>query len=244
MTELSAAVTDYWDAAAPGFDERPDHGLSAREARAAWAVLVRRLLAARPEGDGDGGPPPADMPHRAPEMPGTLEVLDAGCGTGTMSLLLAEAGHRVTGVDISPRMVELARAKLAAAGLPARFLVGDAAAPPTGERRFDVLLCRHVLWTLPDPAAALREWAARLRPGGRMLFFEGRRWYSGRERPPAPYVTGAERLPWPGGIGPEELAGLVRPFARPLRAEPLTDPSLWGGAAPGERHALVAVVPG
>nr|WP_237291328.1 class I SAM-dependent methyltransferase [Streptomyces sp. Sge12] len=51
-------------------------------------------------------------------------LLDVGGGTG--------AGHRVTGVDLAPRMVERARAKLAAAGLEGRFLVGDAAAPPTG----------------------------------------------------------------------------------------------------------------
>jgi ubiquinone/menaquinone biosynthesis C-methylase UbiE len=54
-------------------------------------------------------------------------------------------------------MVEQARAKLAARGLAGRFLVGDASAPPTGDERFDVLLTRHLLWTLPDPRAALQE---------------------------------------------------------------------------------------
>jgi ubiquinone/menaquinone biosynthesis C-methylase UbiE len=88
-------------------------------------------------------------------------VLDVGCGTGSLSHLIAEAGHRVTGVDLSPRMVEQARTKLAAADLEGRFLVGDAALPPTGEERFDVLLSRHLVWTLPDPKAALNEWASR-----------------------------------------------------------------------------------
>ncbi|WP_165985476.1 class I SAM-dependent methyltransferase [Streptomyces sp. YIM 98790] len=241
MTGLTTAITDFWDAAAPRYDERPDHGLSVPGTGPAWAALVRRLLSARPAPEAPEAPDAPDAPD-VQQSPQVLEVLDAGCGTGTMSLLLAQAGHRVTGVDISPRMIEQARAKLAASGLAADFLVGDASAPPVGGRRFDVLLCRHLLWTLPDPAAALREWAARLRPGGRMLFFEGRRW-SGEERPPGPYVAGAERLPWPGGIGPEELAGLVRPFATLLHAEPLTDEALWGGPVPGERHALVAAVP-
>ena len=67
-------------------------------------------------------------------------VLDVGCGTGSLSLLLAETGHRVTGVDLAPAMVERARDKLTAAGLPGTFLVGDAAAPPTGDETYDLVL--------------------------------------------------------------------------------------------------------
>lgn len=71
-------------------------------------------------------------------MPADLvDVLDTGCGTGLVSLLLAEAGHRVTGVDLAPRM--------------------------------GVVLSRHLVWTLPDLEAALCEWVARLRPGGRLV---------------------------------------------------------------------------
>ncbi|WP_344939030.1 class I SAM-dependent methyltransferase [Sphaerisporangium flaviroseum] len=55
-----------------------------------------------------------------------------GCGA---------AGHRVTGVDLAPRMIEQAQAKLADAGLAGLFLVGDAADPPTGGEQFDMLLC-------------------------------------------------------------------------------------------------------
>ncbi|MCX4782540.1 class I SAM-dependent methyltransferase [Streptomyces sp. NBC_01264] len=133
----TAAITAYWDTAAPRFDEDPDHGLRAPETRAAWADLLGSWLPAGP-----------------------LDVLDVGCGTGSLSLLAAEAGHRVTGVDLSPRMAGHARAKLAAAGLPGRFLVGDAAAPPTGDQRFDVLLSRHLVWTLP---AAVRPLVTDLR---------------------------------------------------------------------------------
>lgn len=151
MTDPAASITDYWDAAASAFDDEPDHGLRAGPTRAAWARLLGSWLPSHP-----------------------VDVLDAGCGTGSLSLLLAEAGHRVTGVDLAPRMVEQARTKLAAAGHAARFLVGDAAIPPTGDRRFDVLLSRHLVWTLPDPEAALREWVTRLRPGGRLVLVEGR----------------------------------------------------------------------
>ncbi|BFO20224.1 hypothetical protein SHKM778_66120 [Streptomyces sp. KM77-8] len=77
----------------------------------------------------------------------------------------------MTGVDRSPAMLALAREKLA--GHDAVFLVGDATAPPVGERRYDAVLVRHVLWTLPEPDRALRHWRELLRPGGRLVLVEG-----------------------------------------------------------------------
>ncbi|MEV6983551.1 class I SAM-dependent methyltransferase [Sphaerisporangium sp. NPDC051017] len=213
MADLTSAITDYWDAAAAAFDEEPDHGLRAERTRAAWD---RRLRAWAP-------PAPAD-------------VLDVGCGTGSLSVLLAAARHRVTGVDLAPRMIEHARAKLAVAGLSGRFLVGDAADPPTGGERFDLLLCRHVVWTLPDPQAALRAWVARLRPAGRLVLVEGRWGEAGR-----PYVSGAGSLRWSGGVGADELAFAVGPLVAGLRVEPLGDDAdLWGGPVDDERYALIA----
>ncbi|MCX4807407.1 class I SAM-dependent methyltransferase [Streptomyces sp. NPDC058682] len=216
MYEPTPAITAYWDAAAAAFDDEPDHGLRQEHTRAAWARLLGSWL---PTG-------PAD-------------VLDVGCGTGSLSLLLAAAGHRVTGVDLAPRMVERAEAKLAAAGLEGRFLVGDAADPPTGQERYDVLLCRHLLWTLPDPGAALRAWVARLGPGGRLVLVEGR-WREAGESG-APYVAGAESLPWYGGITAAELTAAVRPLVSDLRIEPLGgNTELWGGPVTDERYALIA----
>lgn len=98
-------------------------------------------------------------------------MLDLGCGTGSLALLATEQGHRVTAVDLSPRMVGLARAKLS--GTDTEVLVGDAARPPVGERTFDVIMARHVLWLLPDPDRALTYWLSLLRPGGRLLLIEG-----------------------------------------------------------------------
>lgn len=212
------AIAAYWDAAAPSFDDEPDHGLRAAPTRLAWTRLLDSWL------------PPAPV-----------DVLDVGCGTGTLSLLLAGRGHRVTGVDLAPAMVRTARRKLSDAGLPARFLVGDAAAPPTGEERFDVVLSRHLLWTLPDPGAALREWIGRLRPGGLLVLVEGRWRESGQSG--ARYPAGAEHLPWIGGIGADALSALLRPLVADLRTEPLAhDPALWGRRVQDERYALVAKV--
>ena len=218
MSDQSAAIADYWDAAAASFDDEPDHGLRVEHTRAAWARLMESWVPSAP-----------------------VDVLDVGCGTGSLSLLLATAGHRVTGVDLAPRMVEQARQKLAGAGLPGRFLVGDAVVPPIGDEAFDVVLSRHLVWTLPDPEAALREWTTRLRPGGRLVLVEGRWRESGQSG--VPYVAGAERLPWSGGVRADELAAVVRPLVADLRVEPLSeDADLWGGPVNDERYALIAQV--
>ncbi|QFQ96227.1 methyltransferase domain-containing protein [Streptomyces phaeolivaceus] len=188
-----------WDAEAPSFDEEPDHGLREPAVRAAWAARLRDWLPRRPS-----------------------DVLDLGCGTGSLSLLATEQGHRVTGIDTSTAMVALARAKLA--GRPAVFLVGDAAAPPVGEERFDVILVRHVLWTLPDPGRALRHWCGLLRPGGRLVLVEG--------------VWGTVG---PVGIPAERLYGLLAPLVSEAEVVPLADdPALWGRQVEDERYAVVA----
>lgn len=188
-----------WDVESVTFDEEPDHGLRDPVVREAWAARLSTWL-----------------PERA------SDVLDLGCGTGSLSLLASGWGHHVTGVDLSPGMVDLARAKLA--GRDAVFLVGDAAAPPVGEQLFDVLLCRHVLWTLPDPGRVLRHWCGLLRPGGRLVLVEG--------------VWGTVS---PVGISADRLTALLEPLAADVRVERLSDDSrLWGREVEDERYAVVA----
>jgi hypothetical protein len=100
-------------------------------------------------------------------------------------------------------------------------------------------LCRYLVWTLPDPHAALREWVARLRPRGRLVMIEGRWGENGR-----PYAAGAGTPPWSGGVRAADLVSAVRPLATDLRVEPLSgDPDLWGGPVSDERYALVASAP-
>ncbi|MER6298768.1 class I SAM-dependent methyltransferase [Kitasatospora sp. NPDC001539] len=218
MGDSSRAIAAYWDAAASAFDDEPDHGLREGVTREAWARRLRGWL---------------------PSAPG--DVLDVGCGTGSLAVLAAAEGHRVTGVDLSPRMVARAREKAAAAGVAARFLVGDAGAPPLRAAGFDALLCRHLIWTLPEPRRALRAWVELLRPGGRLVLVEGRWREAGQAV--TPYVAGAGPLPWDGGVGAERLSAAVRPWAAELRVEPLSgDADLWGGPVDDERYALIARV--
>ena len=101
-----------------------------------------------------------------------LDILDAGTGTGYFAVLLAREGHCLTGIDITPSMLEDARATAAQFGVEASFCQMDVQATAFPEGSFDAVVCRNLVWTLPDPAAAYREWQRLLRPGGVLLVFD------------------------------------------------------------------------
>jgi SAM-dependent methyltransferase len=200
MSARDGAV-DLWDREAETFDEAADHGLRDPAVRAAWRDLLGGVL------------PPA--PAR---------VADLGCGTATLGVLLGEGGYAVDGVDFSPAMVARARAKVEAAGLSGLTIAqGDAADPPLPDASYDVVLCRHVLWALPDQPAALRRWRRMLRPGGRLVLVEGH------------WGTGA-------GLTGEQVLEQLR--AQGIRAElhPLPDAAYWGREIDDERYLVTASV--
>ncbi|MGO9082655.1 MAG: class I SAM-dependent methyltransferase [Streptosporangiaceae bacterium] len=147
IAEISAEMSRYWDEDAATYDDSPSHAPRRPHERAAWAGALRRLLPA----------PPA-------------RVLDAGAGTGFLSLLLAAQGYQVTAVDLSAGMLAVLRRKAGRLGLDVRIVHGDAADPPRED--FDAVTERHLLWTLPDLPAALAAWRAAA-PAGRLVLLEG-----------------------------------------------------------------------
>lgn len=203
---MTDATREYWDAQAKDFDREADHGLRDPAVRRAWADLILPLI-----------PGPCS------------DVADLGCGTGSLSLLMAEAGHRVRGLDLSARMVEAARAKAAraaaAGGFPPQaaveFLQGDASEPLYPAAGCDVVLARHVVWALPDPDAALGRWTRLLRGTGTMILVEGL------------WGTGA-------GIPAQECRDLVLRHRRHTDVVPLTDPALWGKEVSDERYLILS----
>lgn len=146
---------ETWDAFAASFDDEPDHGLRDPIVNDAWTALLRDHLPS----------PPA-------------RILDVGCGTGSLTLAMSELGHRVVGIDVSPRMLARAEEKLAAAGFSARFRLMDADDPHLDEGPFDVVLARHVLWLFPEPRGVVERWLGLVRPGGRLVLIEGY-WHTG-----------------------------------------------------------------
>jgi ubiquinone/menaquinone biosynthesis C-methylase UbiE len=144
-------IRDYWDDQAASFDDQFLHSIATEDERRAWARILDLLA------------PPGH----------TLDVLDVGCGTGFLALLFAERGHRVTGIDVAPQMIERARAKATAQGLAVTFRIDDAEALQDPDASYDLVVCRHLLWTLPHPQQALAEWVRVTRPGGRVAVIDG-----------------------------------------------------------------------
>jgi len=195
---MRSHAAEIWDEEAASFDDEADHGLRDPGVSDAWAALLAASLPL----------PPAS-------------VVDLGCGTGSLSVLLARAGHRVQGLDVSARMLDAARRKAAEQGVDAAFVRGDASRPPFRAASFDVVLARHVLWALPDPGDALAQWLALLRPSGRLVLVEGS------------WATGA-------GLSARECLALVRRHRREATVEMLDDPALWGRTITDERYLLLS----
>jgi ubiquinone/menaquinone biosynthesis C-methylase UbiE len=96
-------------------------------------------------------------------------TLDVGCGQGIDVARYAEAGALATGVDLTPRHLELAGMYLEARGLQATLVRGDAERLPFDDGEFDRVSSNGVLHHTPDMPAALREIRRVLRPGGEAL---------------------------------------------------------------------------
>jgi SAM-dependent methyltransferase len=212
------AVRRHWAMRAATFDEAPNHGLHTPAQADAWQAHLRRWA----------GPDPVD-------------ALDIGCGTGFLALQLASLGHRVRGVDAAPEMLARARAKATRAGLDrARFDEADAEHLPYEVGRFDLVVERHVLWTLTEPAAALTEWRRVMRAGGRVVLIEGD-WHGPGH---ADYEPLRPHLPLFGGRPASELADLLTGAGfLEVKSQPLMDAVLWGAAPDRERYALLGRAP-
>ena len=109
-----------------------------------------------------------------PDLRGA-RVLDLACGQGLAARALARGGAAsVTGVDLAPEMIELARGHEAAEPLGIGYQVADAQAlPGLADRSFDLVNCQLALMDIPDLRATVSAVARVLRPGGRFVFVIG-----------------------------------------------------------------------
>ena len=98
-------------------------------------------------------------------------VLEVGVGTG-LNLPLYPEGVRLTGIDISPAMLERARRRAAGLGREVRLVEGDAQALPFPDASFDTVVCTLSLCSIPDDRRAVAEMKRVLRPGGRLLLLD------------------------------------------------------------------------
>ncbi len=148
-------------------------------------------------------------------------ILDVGTGTGFLASLLAELGHEVVGLDISKGMLNVARRKT-----KVDFILGDAESLPFKDESFDAVICRHLLWTLPNPGRAISEW---VRVAREMVVIIDGKWMTNnfrsklrrflgrllvgiyeRRNPFEPIHYGRYLLPFYGGISADIVIEMLR----------------------------------
>ncbi|EPX82129.1 class I SAM-dependent methyltransferase [Salipiger mucosus] len=166
--DLRDEIRDYWSDRAATFDDDPGHKIGEGAEMRAWRALFLRHLG-RAQG---------------------RRLLDLASGTGEIARLCRDMGFAVTGLDWAEPMLERARAKLPGV----TFLQADAERTMLRPDSVDVIVTRHLVWTLVDPEAAFAEWRRILAPGGRLLLVDGdfvsRGWLAralGRLGRPAPH---------------------------------------------------------
>lgn len=194
-TELvKQQVAAHWERRAPHFDDDFGHSIRTPAERAAWDRILDLVLAGRV----------------------ALDALDAGCGTGFLTFELAARGHHVTGIDFAPAMLAEARRKAAGRGVSVSFEQADAEQLSFASASFDLVMSRHLLWTLPHPEAAIDEWIRVLRPGGRLVVADSQ-FDPGALAPPpgsarasAEYAAIGDHLPFLGGRPQAEIEALLR----------------------------------
>lgn len=196
-TDLSRAVSNYWNTRAEGYSRRTMDELDGSQ-HGEWAGKLASLL---------------DLPEGA-------RVADVGCGPGLFALLAARMGCRATGCDASPEMLAQARENARRAGLDVDFVLTDAARLPFEDGSLSAVLSRYVLWNLPDPRAALREWVRVLQPGGLIVYADGNHY---RYLNDPDYARAYDMEPVPYGHEDQYVLGVdTSPMERIARTLPLT----------------------
>ncbi len=148
---LRDEIREYWSQRAEGFDIQPGHGISDGAEKQAWLRMLQNQL-----GAANG-----------------RNTLDLACGTGEISHLLHDFGLNVTGLDWSDAMLDIARNKAGHRKSGIRFLTGDAENTHEPAASYDIIVTRHLVWTLVDPSAAFSHWYSLLKENGTLLIVDG-----------------------------------------------------------------------
>lgn len=101
-----------------------------------------------------------------------LKILDVGCGSGFFTILMAQQGHEVIGVDLTADMITRAKELAAEEKADCTFQVMDAENLEFADEAFDMVISRNLTWTLPDAERAYSEWLRVLKKGGCLLNFD------------------------------------------------------------------------
>jgi SAM-dependent methyltransferase len=133
-----------------------------------------------------------------------MRVLDVGCGTGVVAITAARRGARVTGLDLTPELLERARESAKIAGLEIEWHQGDAEQLPFEDRAFDAVLSQFGHMFAPRPEVAVAEMLRVLKPGGTLAFST-----------------------WPPELGMGRMFAMIGRYVPPPPIE-MPPPPLWG----------------
>jgi ArsR family transcriptional regulator len=214
--DRAAAAARYFEARARDWDQIRSLHIAESEVEAA----IGRALGAK-----EGGRPIG-------------RLVDIGTGTGRMLELFAPAAEHALGVDRSPEMLRLARAKLGQAGLPtAELRQGDMYALPLPSGSADTVIIHQVLHYAQQPAGAVVEAARLLGPGGRLLIVD----FAPHEREELRESDAHLRLGFADDVMLKylEAAGLDGRVIEHLEGGELTV-TLWIGERPAQKLKVVA----
>ena len=148
-------------------------------------------------------PPAARLVRHAGVHEGA-RVLDVACGTGVVAVTAARRGARVTGLDLTPELLERARENAAIAGVEIDWHEGDAEQLPFEDRTFDFVLSQFGHMFAPRPEVVISEMLRVLKPGGTIAFST-----------------------WPPELGMGRMFALVSRYMPPPPID-IPPPVLWG----------------
>lgn len=110
--------------------------------------------------------------HNGAELKNQLRILDIGCGCGFFGIILARNGYKVTGIDLTPAMIERGKEFAIKHKCTMELLVMDAEKLEFEDDTFDVIISRNLTWTLPHIKEAYKEWRRVLKTGGLLLNYD------------------------------------------------------------------------
>lgn len=159
-TNLLLENKAYWTQRAPGYSRINREELATQQ-REVWRQALTERISSR-------------FPDRTPDE---IHVLEVGTGPGFFAILLAEAGYRVTAIDLTPSMLDQARYNAGDLCSRIDFREMNAEALDFDNERFDLILSRNLTWNLPNPELAYADWARALKPGGMIMVLDAN-WYA------------------------------------------------------------------
>ncbi len=189
----------YWDKVIMPAEKTPEQDLTNPDVLQAWKNLLQVWLPATP-----------------------ADILDVGCGSGSLSISMAELGYHVLGIDNDPEMVAKALMQARTADVAASFYVMDATEMTLSRKKFDAVVCRHLLGQLSNIKSVLHHWENMLEENGRLLIIEGQ-WQADT------------------GLTSKDILAALPPSLTHVTVHQLSSQAaLWGKAIHDERFMIVA----